>query len=1154
MLQEIKKFIMEKENGIFLLDSPTGFGKTTAVINFLEDYIVNNEFDNKKRVFFITNLKINLPWKELKQRLGDEVFNNNCIVLESLVDNVIEKWEENANNIKKEIKETKEYKSLNEAIELLLKERKVLNDLNSSDSEKQGAKFIINNIYNNIQEKSEPQFRNFIKRNYFYGKFLNDKKSFIQNNSWFSNLYPSCVMEKYRVIFMTTAKFSFPIDMFYKLPIFLPKDELMKNSILFIDEFDATKDVFLNNIIKQSLETKIDLLKLFLEIYYSLQHLKWPKQMMIVSEELKKSIDKGRNYKKPNEIIEEFKRVFEEFYKVYNLSFAIKSERLEKDRAFLFYDGSSFTILKDNSKGKVYIKNNSYENVNELYIADQNLDEEKDINKMIKELNGTISYFTIGLVYLAENFMNYKNSIKGLNDSKYTIEESIMTILSLFNISNEFKDIIFQSARDYHFGNYYFMKYDDEDTFMRKGFKFTEIEDDRLHDLQSIFHAFFFRTTPEDILVSIAKKGNIVGVSATASLETIIGNYDISYLKSILNDNFYTISEEGKNRINNEFSNQQKVYDDENIVININVVDDIDKTTDDEKTRYIIENDLGLSDAAKEELIKKYDECLKQIKSNDSKESKEYYSFIKYKIASCYRSFGKSDKMKSFLCFINFSINKETSKIKEDEINKLFEKISTENEFEYVQPIFISAANYDSNFQIVRKNLAEGKKVFIISTYKTIGTGKNIQYEIPESVIQNVLIDDNSQRNDKDFDAIYLSTPTNLIMNLRYDSSTKYEDLAKYLFQQEYLRQKKYIPYYKMKQNIIRGFKITFYNIKDIYFSTNHDQLFNNAQIIIQAVGRICRCRNKNKDINIFCDFEVLRRLQRIRKELSTGMYNREFISLLNKELRCFELPLAKYSSQNKKAAEDIKNKAYKVRHSEQNIIEWKEIREYILRNPTVNKDKIDDKYELYYFGFDKSYSGYSYNFDTKGNLDNIDFDFSMNFNEVSDRDCDLGLLLKISCIAETFKEKGYAKKFLKGEYIMCPAIYKQIYLGALGEVACKSIIEKYTSCHVLIDIKDIDKFELFDYVCGDCYFDFKNWRTFITNNNVYCEKIRRKLNKVSGKKCFIINLTCQEGTKYSFQEIYDGIYVVPFLIDPDTGDISINSIDFLIEKIGEDY
>lgn len=152
MLQEIKKFIMEKENGIFLLDSPTGFGKTTAVINFLEDYIVNNEFDNKKRVFFITNLKINLPWKELKQRLGDEVFNNNCIVLESLVDNVIEKWEENANNIKKEIKETKEYKSLNEAIELLLKERKVLNDLNSSDSEKQGAKFIINNIYNNIQE------------------------------------------------------------------------------------------------------------------------------------------------------------------------------------------------------------------------------------------------------------------------------------------------------------------------------------------------------------------------------------------------------------------------------------------------------------------------------------------------------------------------------------------------------------------------------------------------------------------------------------------------------------------------------------------------------------------------------------------------------------------------------------------------------------------------------------------------------------------------------------------------------------------------------------------------------------------------------------------------------------------------------------------
>lgn len=50
MLQVIDKFIKDKENGLFLLDLPTGFGKTTAVLDFIENF-VKNEPNNQRKIF-----------------------------------------------------------------------------------------------------------------------------------------------------------------------------------------------------------------------------------------------------------------------------------------------------------------------------------------------------------------------------------------------------------------------------------------------------------------------------------------------------------------------------------------------------------------------------------------------------------------------------------------------------------------------------------------------------------------------------------------------------------------------------------------------------------------------------------------------------------------------------------------------------------------------------------------------------------------------------------------------------------------------------------------------------------------------------------------------------------------------------------------------
>lgn len=1149
MLQEIKKFISEKGNGLFLLDSPTGFGKTTAVVNYLEQFINGNIDINKKMIFFVTNLKINLPWDNLRKKVGDEIFSKNCLVLESYSDTVIRRWGNVGEIDLKLIRYSDEYIALNDDIDLLRSINKELENEELKSDDRKRKNVLRMNVESRIQEKSEPQFRELIKKNYFYGKSIVDKNKFIRQHSWFTKLYPISIIEKYKIVFLTTSKFFLPIDTFHRMPFFLPDDGLLKNSIVFIDEFDATKDIVLKNIIQQDLKVQIDLVKLFLNIYYSIDNLILPKRMLKISNFLQKRINEGKDYRTPNELIDGIKSEFKSKYDKYKFSLSIKSDGLDKAKTFLFYDGKPFTIVKDNSKKNVFVKEDLDSNYIKIYSDNSKIIRDAELKTIIEDLNYSINYFIKGLIYLADNFKNLKNQSLENNDAKYTIEESIMSILSVLNISNEFAQTIFQRAIEVYEGKNLTYKIElKEHSFMREGFNFTEIEDDRYHDLQSKFHAFYFHTTPEDTLIRMSTKANVIGVSATATLNTVVGNYDIKYLKKILKDDYYELSESGKERIYNRFNSQLEIYDREKIDIKVVPIDDINVYSVEEKIMYLINNDLGLTEKTKCELIESYNkEIFEEEKNGKTLETKKYYHLIKFKIAYCYKYFGLNDNIKSFLCFNNFSI-KTNSSVKEKELKDLFKIIAHDNNFDYIKPTFVSADNFIQEFESAKQKLAKGQKVFWVSTYKTIGSGKNIQYKIPDCVANNVIRDGDPDRDDKDFDAIYLCTPTNLIQNLYYDSDSKYEDLAKYLFQQEYLRQNDNLSYQAMKQNVIRGFKKIFYGLEDIYYPNNGDMLIHSAQIIIQALGRICRCGNKNKTIHILSDVEVIDRLQRIKNIFENGIYNKEFISLLNKKITKPQVTLDDYSKQNKSVSNEIKFKSWTVRRNWGSIREWQDIRDYVLKNPTA--DFVREDLRKYYFEFNECYTGYSYHLDNNKDFDSLNLISKFDENQVSDGDCCLATILDIPSVLELFQKNKYAIKFNKARFIMTPAFYRQVYLGALGEVVGKQIIEDQIG-NKIEEISDYTKYELFDFQIGNTYFDFKHWDHFIIDHNFYCEKIRRKLNRVKGEKCFIINLTCHKDTGYQCQNIGDEIFIVPFLIDPNTAEISKDNINFIINNLG---
>ena len=118
MQKIIEEFVNQKGNGLMLLDLPTGFGKTTSVIEFINEFI-NGNAQSVKRVYFVTNLKKNLPNKRLKKLLGDN-YDKYCLYLQPYWESVTEKWNSiEITNL--EVINSEEYKNLKLDIETLNK-------------------------------------------------------------------------------------------------------------------------------------------------------------------------------------------------------------------------------------------------------------------------------------------------------------------------------------------------------------------------------------------------------------------------------------------------------------------------------------------------------------------------------------------------------------------------------------------------------------------------------------------------------------------------------------------------------------------------------------------------------------------------------------------------------------------------------------------------------------------------------------------------------------------------------------------------------------------------------------------------------------------------------------------------------------------------
>ena len=316
MRETLEKVITNNDNGLFLLDPPTGFGKTTVVVDLIRRFLKGDPlFSNVKKIFFFTNLKTNLPFSAVLEGLEPEE-KEKCFQARAVDECVIDRLLEVEITID-EIKYSKELKNLKSEVEAY----RALNETLEEEIDETKRERIVKSLKileRKIAGDTEPAFRKFLKNRFFYNKSIQEKKKFVDENSWFRSLYPIANIEKYKVVFLTTKRFALPIDTFKRLPFYLYNDDITKNSIVFIDEFDATKQTLLGQIVDDGLKSKIDIVKLFLDLHFALQNFVIPKKLLKSTDyhkEKEKELADGKPWHTTEEHFNYWRSAFDNIYK-----------------------------------------------------------------------------------------------------------------------------------------------------------------------------------------------------------------------------------------------------------------------------------------------------------------------------------------------------------------------------------------------------------------------------------------------------------------------------------------------------------------------------------------------------------------------------------------------------------------------------------------------------------------------------------------------------------------------------------------------------------------------------------------------------------------------------------------------------------------------
>lgn len=1139
----------KRSNGLLLIDMPTGTGKTYKVA----EYIANNYDKIKGKIIFVTQLKKNLPEHDIREcfkKLGKE----------QEVDEVLLRVENNVDNLCSNFlsvsQELRKYIGDNLLLNKIEREIKLIN---GGKEVKEENLFLVQQARDDLQNELERELRNKVTAYLMYDengkeRTISQKKDLLENDEnykWITKLYPTTQTYKKKIFIMSLDKFLYRYSTIIEPPFNLFESDLLKNGIVFMDEFDGTKDVILNKIIKDGLNNQFGIIELFREIYVGLFNPKFTKLLTEESKynrELNDKRHEGKKLKTPEEILEGLKKSAIKLYDEYKFIFQFKiHEDSREGIKFLFQDYKTHTIVdgkkkyleleEDITNSVIWIKVESSENKSSDDSIENNNDKEektkRSIYNLINELQSFLRDFQTGIGFIADNYYHLKNE-HGKEIYNISRESSIRTVLAEFGIEGRYQNYltinILSNAKRNKFDWRQLSDIVDASVY-ENGFRYYHIVDNDNHDTLSKMDYVAFNDSPEKFLCRLINRTKVVGISATATLQTPLANYDLKYLKSKCKGLIFELNDDERKRLKEYFDSYVENYD----LIKI-----------ESKPLGFINN---LSPEAKAD----YEFYANQLSDNFDNVKSDTKDYLKQRLlcfAEAVEFFFEQNNgnVKSFLYFANSKGN-EYYTAEGSILFSLFKRIQERhNKKGILKFLYGNIDEFEKRKEEIQDLLKAGNNVFVITTYATMGAGQNIHYEYDFDLGGTAKINNlDYNLNKKDFDAIYLETPSHILVN-NYNKISTDEDFVKYIYQIKFLQEAgDYRPY-----EILSKIRTAFINRDSgsgfdyIPNRRTKNLLLAYAKVVQQAVGRICRTPNKNKNIYVFYQSGLEKFIAPIADDYNDKMINPEFKAFLDScKAMKFDNEALDIDTNLQRLAETKDERAFQYKESirsswnKDTISRWEKIRDVVLMKPTIS-DLGETEYCDLYIEMPKPGNKYyvinKYDPSNEKESPKYSFEAKQGYNCISAYSVLLPQIRNIPGVSDYLKSKGYARYFEPQKFMLSESILKSIYQGALGEVVGRYIIETK-----MLDIINqgfenlpIEIYEKFDNRIKNVYFDFKNWDgSYDPNLSSKISNIRRKMKLTQADKLVIVNILKPKNDVKPYNETIDGaMLILPYLYD----------------------
>ncbi|MGL5356440.1 MAG: hypothetical protein ACRDAQ_07855 [Cetobacterium sp.] len=1142
----ILEYIFEKYskelNGYFPLQHPTGNGKTFHLENFIVKNIIDNFTDLKHdRIIIITNNKININeiyrgiFSKLKAQ--SEESKKECIFQMRSVSDILNDTQfldEILNDLNKDLKfynlfQFKEsfLRKFKEKIRLLKEHVNKKSPLNSNDFLKEHITEVKKCMFKafHLKEKNEIYYKDMEIPNFLY------------------KLFPMIIEENLqkKIFIMTTDKFLYGYvgkegtEYFY---------EDFKNSLIFIDEIDSAKDKFLDFIKNRRTLNIQNIIDVFNDRYNFFSEVQ-NNQLNTLIEKLSKfestkdDSDK-KNIKKRKAKLQEKMKFFMSKGKVLREKYftTTKYFELENETRIDLFENENHYVQSDRKKFYIDITHDSC------------LITERKTSLELTELIDDLFEYSYNKFYnLLNEVYDYHMLLKEDNEvEKEIISHFVYNLESQKEMLSEYK-------------NYYIQKIkilQDNRNFMDKEYSYiqiSEINPDYKTNKKVRIKCQYMYITPEDFLYSICKNNFVFGISATANIDTCIGNFDIKWLKSRLKNNYFQMTNLEKKalkkallKINNFEKNIERelsVFRDNSILL-----------TDQSKGFHNINTFLKDSKKCKLQKIVQniFNDALESVNDKlDENQINFQKNCISYAV-TVFLNFLLDEDTSSLLFLSNRFTHKDILKKTALELGKHLKKKVYFNAYKSKELDEVLKNSNEEENELMN-NLKDYKtKTIIFTSYQSAGVGVNIKHTYSKRLDNKLIkLNEDIQKETgislryKDIDEIALENKTNIV---------SFEDLFNekiiLLYYTNLLLRNKALT--KRERSLLLN-RFNDIDFKKVY-KKRYDYTENIVGKIIQGIGRCNRTKVRCKKRNIYLDndsFEVIKKfkdadrlfiedfnflLAEAFKEEGAGKNNfqLEILRRDNEVRRYFENTYLDEISAYNQGIRNIDDKNKKLDYINNFMKFYKQyerFRMYVLKNPTRGFQETES---VAYFSPMERIDNYTVLGSAGDKVDNILFN-TTNGN-VSKKDSRLDELKSIPLLKDTLENK--VGLFTKNNEIILPYIYQAIFKGTLGEVLIKEIFRIYDiRLKNIDDILSMGMLEIFDDISenGMCI-DYKNYNLEKINsreffNDIIIDKVIQKRKYItSDKKLFIINLISNKLKEsntdiafYKLQDIYNENY-----------------------------